>query len=296
MANVHAGYRGIATFSALPAPGYVRFSDGAISAKQSVNAPDLIMGDYDHNAYNYEKIEVNGNMSGPVTETFASGAGGLLQWACGRNNCGLLTPSDVELFYYCDENQGAAYKYQQFLGMYANSVTFTCTAGDVATWSMDVLAASAGAFDVTAPPSYTTAEKLITWDQTSLVLTPSTDINEGVPAAYQTFELTVANNIEPVYAIKTGVQNLFPYEMVPGMRTITGNFTVFDIQNIPGSDDWNGYSAGSEGSLQFNIGATSVTLKCRFARIDPKIAVGPITSTVAFVGVTHQTGFPWDTP
>lgn len=299
MALVHAGYRGIAAFSALTTPGYVRFSDGAISAKQGINAPDLIGGDWDHDAYNYEKVTVDGTMAGPATETFAAASGGLLKWAVGRNSCGLLTPSDIDLYYYCDNDEATGFRHQNFTGLYANSITFSCTAGDVATWNMALVGKSAGAFDATNPPNtpgtQPPAEKLITWDKTSLVMTASTDINEGVAVAFNTFEFTVANNISPQYAIVSTDQTLMPYEMVPAMRTITGSFTVFDIKNIPGVDHWDDYTAGNEGTLVFSIGDTPVTLKCRFARIDPKISVGPIMSTVAFVGVTHQSGDPWDT-
>ena len=67
MGSVFPGYRGLADIGGV---GQVRFADASITAKQEVEAPDLIMGDWDHDAYVYGKIEVGGTISGPVTETF----------------------------------------------------------------------------------------------------------------------------------------------------------------------------------------------------------------------------------
>ena len=79
MAIVNPGYRGIAVVGGTN----VRFASADISAKQEVQADDLIMGDWDRDAWVYGKIEVGGSISGPVTETFAS-LDGIFGWACTR--------------------------------------------------------------------------------------------------------------------------------------------------------------------------------------------------------------------
>lgn len=123
MADVYAGYRGLIDIAEV---GEVRFQDASITAKQSVEAPDLIMGDWDHDAYVYGKIEVGGSVSGPVTDTFVGGAAagdGLWGWGVARETpCGLLTPSDFDLYYYCG---GSSNNYRQFTGMYCNTLGFS---------------------------------------------------------------------------------------------------------------------------------------------------------------------------
>ena len=73
---VNAGYRGIANIDGL----LVRFADANITARQTVDAPDLVMGDWDHDAYVYGKIDVGGTISGPITQSFADGVNSVLGW------------------------------------------------------------------------------------------------------------------------------------------------------------------------------------------------------------------------
>jgi hypothetical protein len=120
---INPGYRGLATIGGV---GQVRFSDANITAKQEINAPDLIMGDWDHDAYVYGKIEVSGSISGPVTETFVqgSGGGGLWDWGVVRNApCGTLDANAVTLYYYCDSETGQGSS-RTFSDVKVNSLNF----------------------------------------------------------------------------------------------------------------------------------------------------------------------------
>ena len=296
--RVHPGYRGLAN---IPGIGNVRFADANITAKQEVNAPDLIMGDWDHDAYVYGKVEVSGSISGPVTETFVAGGGtGLLGWALTRHgNCGTLTEEDLTLYYYC--GTGTGNNSRQFVNMYVNSLGFSCAAGDVANFTLDVIGRYAGPWTSGDPPHFTDAEKLITWDKVAVSVTDG-----GIPTtplAYSNFDLTVNNNIEAVYALNAGsggigAPDLFPYEVVPGLRTITGTLSVYDTPEFKGFDHWDDYPASDVSTLTFTLGggAGTVTLdtKVRFHRIEPASSVTPIISTVGFTGVSHQTGTPWE--
>lgn len=290
MGDVHPGYRGLADIAGV---GQVRFADASITASQEVEAPDLIMGDWDHDAYVYGKISVGGSISGPVTETFVSGSGGgsLWEWGVKRTgDCGELSEETITLYYYCGGTDANA---REFGGMLVNSLGFSCAAGDIAQFTMDVMGDSAGAWQTTTPPHFTDAEKLITWDKVSVAIAPG-DEDFTVPAniAYSNFDFTIGNNLEAVYALNQA--DLFPFDIVPGLRTITGSVSVYDTPESNGVDTWDDYLAANIGTISFDIGGLAITMKARFHRVEPASSVGPIVSTIGFTGVGHQTGTAWE--
>ena len=297
MANVFPGYRGTASIEGI---GAVRFSDANIAATQEINAPDIVMGDWDHDAYNYGPITVGGTINGPVTETFVAGTvgGGLWDWGVKRTgDCGLLSQKQIDLYYYCgtpDCGVDSSKSHRLFEGMTVNSVNFSVTAGDVANFSIDVLGRSAGLWDNDEPTHFTAAEKLLTWDKVNVTIDSKAAHEEDLNIAcinYQAFDFTISNNLETVYSLAQ--TNLFPYEIVPGLRTITGTLTAYNIPQALGSDTYGGYEADSFTTITFGIGTLSITMFVQFHRIQPASSVGMITSTLGFTGVTHQTGPEW---
>jgi hypothetical protein len=292
MANVHPGYRGFADIGGV---GQVRFSDAGINARQSVDAPDLVMGDWDHDAYNYGKIEVGGSVSGPISETFISGAGGgvgLWNYAVKRyGECGDLLSADTTLYYYCGTDGNNS---RVFRNMFANSIEVSCSAGDVGTFSLDLAGDYAEPWTSVTPPHYTTAEKLVTWDKINVRLLYGGDNEFTVPTniAYSNFSFTIGNNLTPVYSL--GQTNLFPYEVVPGLRTISGSLSVYNIPQSDGALTWDSYNGGGEGQIQFDIAGLEITMRVRFFRVEAASSATPIISTLGFVGVSHQTGSEWE--
>lgn len=291
MANVHAGYRGILDLDG--AGTYLRFTDCSISAKQAVEIPDVVMGDWDHDVFAYGKIEVNGSLSGLVDTNFANT---IWNWGYDRSDpCGLLTPKSPHLYYYCDTTGRDV----SFTDLYVNSLNFTCAAGDIANWSVDVIGKQASAFGTTSAPQFTDTHKLITWDKVGVTISGG-DLGTPTSVAFQNLEFTIANNVELVYAIlpASTPPTLFPYEAVPGIRTITGSLTAFDVDDtFSGYNAWGDYTdgpnanpgaPGGQSTMTFTIGTLSVTFLVRFHRIEPTVGTGPITSTVAFSGVSHQ--------
>jgi len=293
MARVNPGYRGLADVDTV---GQIRFSDASIAARQEINAPDLIMGDWDHDAYVYGPIEVGGSISGPVTETFAAAGTGVFDWGCKRiGDCGTLQEYDMTLYYFCGAPDcGNTYRSRTFTEMQINSMNFSVAAGDIANFSIDLIGTSAGAWSTGDPPAFQEAEKLITWDKTSVQIALG-DTSPDVDVAcldFSNFDFTISNNIETVYSL--GQPNLFPFELVPGLRTITGSISVYNTPTFDGADTWDDYLAANISTITFNIGDISIDMKVRFHRVEPASAVGPIISTVAFTGVTHQDGDPWE--
>ena len=294
---VNAGYRGIADIAGTQ----LRFADANITARQEIEAPDLVMGDWDRDAYVYGKIEVGGSISGPVTETFVSALSGtsLLEWACGRTtDCGELTTNDVHLYYYCGSDR-------EFTNLYVNSFNFSVAAGEVSQFSLDVIGTGAQDFGTTSPaPAFQDAEKLLTWDKVNVsLLSSSSDTQGGDPGSFvglgfSNFEFTVNNNVQPLYGL--GQADLFPFDIVPGIRQISGSLSVYNTPSFNGADAFDNYCAGNESVLRFSLGSTcigqtiDVDLRVRFHRIEPTLNSGAIISTVGFTGVSHQSGAPWD--
>lgn len=306
MATVFPGYRGYADIAGV---GEVRFADASITARQEVNAPDLIMGDWDHDAYVFGPIEVGGTISGPVTETFVCGSGGgtgLWNWGVVRNGtCGTLNEEDLTLYYYCGDAGSGYGSSRKFTGMLVNSLNFSCAAGDIAQFSIDVMGKSAGTWVESATiPALTFAEKLMTWDKCHVTLTAGADLwQPPVAIQFSNFDFTISNNLQVVYSL--GQSNLFPYEIVPGLRTITGSISVYNIPESDGADRWGEYLAANVGKINFNIGPDpgdssicssplEIDMAVRFHRVEPASSTGPIISSIGFTGVTHQTGTAWE--
>jgi len=300
---VNAGYRGIIDIDGT----LLRFSDANITARQEIEAPDLVAGDWDRDAYTYGKIEIGGSVSGPVTETFLSGANSVIQWACGRDEsgdaCGGMDARDIHVYYFCNRDR-------LFENLFVNTFNFSVAAGEVAQFSIDVIGSSIDAvtagWGTNPPPHFTDAEKLLTWDKVNVTIVPggATDpVNNDIPSvltdiAFSNFEFTVNNNVETVYGL--GQPNLLPFDIVPGIRTINGTLSVYNAPDFNGAFTFEDYCADGVHTLQFGLssnctgGTATVELKVRFHRVEPTINTGPIISTVGFTGVTHQSGFPWD--
>jgi hypothetical protein len=280
MASIHRGYMGYATIGETN----VRFSDANITARQDVNIPDMVMGHWDRAAYNYQKVEVGGTISGPVTETFAAGAGSIWNWAAVRDNCGAITAKDVVLNYFCDA--GGTNGSRTFTGMLANSVNFSCSAGDIAQFSIETMGVTAGAFGApVSGPGITVTEKLLTWEQVGVTIA-SGGVIVPTGALLSAFDFTIANNCEAFYALGG---NLFPTEVVPGPRTITGSISAYDPQAFNGVDSYDDYQAdGGRSTITFDLGGTVVSFKVMFHRSEPTLNSGAIISTIAFTGTGVQ--------
>jgi len=282
MATVNPGYMGWAKFG----DSQFRFSDASVAAKQDINAPDLITGHWNRQAYNYGKIDIGGTISGPVGELFGTAGSGMWSKAVSRGECGELTPGELEIHYFCSTTEG--YNTFTFGSAKVNSITFSCSAGDVAQFSMDMIAAES-AEPSTGSGIFETPEKLITWDKVGLSVTPGTAGSNTFGSPYfSNFEVTFGNNVEAVYAL--GQSNLYPFALVDGITTITGSVTAYNIPQMFGVETWDQYEADETGTVEFNVGPDiTVNLNVQWHRVEPASSVGPIMSTVAFTGVTTQT-------
>ena len=303
--SIHPGYMGQANIGGFT----TRFGSASIAAKQTVEIPDLVMGHWDRAAYNFGKIEISGSISGPATETFANvssdPANSIFGWAYDRGNCGGLTAKTVNLYYYCDATTSNSNS-RTFGNVYANACTFSCAAGDIAQFSVDVIGAEAPVWAHTdAVTPITTTEKLITWDNVGVTITSGTGITIATSALLSNFEFKIANNVQAVYAMNRGniggIPNggFFPAAMVPGLRNISGSISCYDPQTFDGvagfdtaldsgsTSPWNADT--SRATIAFNLGSTvHVSFRVQFHRIEPELGVGPIISSVGFTAVGVQ--------
>lgn len=276
MAIVNPGYMGYAIF----AGAKTRFTDCSVAAKQEINAPDLVTGHWNRQAFNYGPVDISGTLSGPVGELFSAGATSMWSLATTRDGCGALTPGELTINYYC--NAGVSYTYTTAK---VNSVTFSCAAGDVAQFSMDMIAAEAATVGGYGG-IYDDPEKLVTWDKVGVAVTASDGQTWG-SELFSNFEVTFGNNVEAVYAL--GQPNLYPYALVDGLTTITGSVSVYNIPTgMKGADSWDLYSASPTGTITFSVGGADISLNVKWHRVEPAGGVGPMISTVAFTGVTTQ--------
>lgn len=268
MASIHQGYRGILVLGA----NLIRFTDCGITSKQGVEIPDVVMGDYRRNVWAYGKGEVGGGLSGIMDTDFVSS---IWNWAYVRDTCGLLSGQNGVLWYYCDAASG---KYQSFVSLFANSVTLSTTAGDPVNWSVETVGAGAPTYGLGTAPSKTNLTELVMWNDVQV------SINGVAQCPVQSFELTITNNCEPVYAIcsssLSGRDARFPYVVVPGIRTVNGSFTFYDVRDDVFTDN-----VGPQ-TISVSFGSLlTVTGPAVLHRVEPKMGVGTVTSTVAFSGV-----------
>jgi hypothetical protein len=305
LGDIRAGYRGYADIG----PGNkLRFESADISAKQTVNAPEMVMGDMDRNVYNYGAVTYEGNISGPVTEGFLSGATSILTWGTFRNDCALLQYADtIDLYYYCGGTDGG--KQRKFKRVYANSLDISANAGDVAQFSIGVAGEDAdpwAPWGAGAGFHLTDTEKLVTWDKFTVEIVNRADPSpaglEPVIFPISSFTLNVNNNIQAQYTLQKPssdaseyVHNtLKPFRLVPGMRAISGSITAYNIPSWDGFDSFNDYCSDAYSTLTIKLtsscsgGELDLSTNVRFDRIQPSLSSGVLTSTLAFNGVANQ--------
>ena len=285
MALVNAGYMGWLNVGGNP----LRMTSSSLVIKQEAITPELMGGSPDYLAWYHGKIEMGGNVAGPVDSNFAAQ---IWPWATARDSCGIMSNNEqVTVYYYCD-NPAGGNEGMTFPQMLVNQLTISCSAGDVAQFSLDLVGSvppGSGTYNpyvsYTQTSLSTTDAKLLTWDKVAASITNYGASNGTLTTEYlSNFEISISNNITPQYSLGSG--SLYPFALVTGMRTITGSFSVYNINGPLGRDTWD--ADVTHGIVQFSLGGTTYSIKCQFNRITPAGQVGPIISTIAFKGQGQQ--------
>jgi hypothetical protein len=170
--------------------------------------------------------------------------------------------------------------------MLANSISISATAGDIVQWNMELIGSGLPTFDNANSPSLQTARKLLTWEKLNLTISGGA-VTFASGALFQSFNIQISNNVTMVYSL--GQANLYPAQLIVGPRKISGSITVYNISGTGAPIRYDDYAAATTSTLTWLGNATKV----QFHRPDPTASAGPITSTINFTGVTHQSGGIW---
>jgi len=285
---IKPGFRGFAEIDGSSPPARLRFNSCTLNAEQGIEAPDMVMGDDTHDAWAFGKIEVQGSISGPCTESTGRFLD-LLDEA-------LVDGTQINVKYYDGYTRA-------FTGCRLNSYTFNVAAGEVVTFTADII----GERVADASPvmlSYTKGEKLITWDKASLrigvgtppAVVPKWDEDDWT-TAYDTLDFlsnlqnltfTAAHGINRQFIL--GESDLFG-NLVEGMKSVTGTIGSYVIQSSrdlgAGANYWGQYQGDYAYPIRFDIGNNIyVTAAVRFHRGTSELGVGPVVTTIGFTGVT----------
>ena len=220
MANIHMGYMGHCMIDGIQ---YL-ITGSSLNPAQVMEAPDVVQGYYMRKGWNYGKVEIGGNVTGPLHEYSED----LWPLCFERNADGDHLASggiEVDVAYYKGEGL-------KFSHAYINSLEISATAGDVVQFTADFVGAKT---DETADPttavdrlqSYeeATCSKLITWDRVAFEAVGITATIKNI----QSFTLTLNNNLERMYSIRSdySTQDLYPIDVVAGMREISGSLSLY---------------------------------------------------------------------
>jgi len=264
---------------------YLRFNSCSLNAVQEVEAPDMVMGDYTHNAWAYGKIDVGGSISGPMTESSMAFL----------NAAWNSTGADVDVKYYGGFTR-------RFSGMRVNSITFNVNAGEVVQFTSDFIGSGWSTTAAGTMDPYTVTEKLITWDQAALYrgtkgAAGSSSITNEI-ANLQSFSITITNNITRQYVIKAS--DLYG-TLVRGMSAVTGSLVNYTLKSAEGflgagtqtgegAEAWGEYSGTDYYPIKFSLGAYNITCTVVFHRATSELSVGPVLTTIGFTGIGHWGG------
>lgn len=160
-------------------------------------------------------------------------------------------------------------------------------AGDYAVETVGVVGAEIIENDsIQNGPSYTTAEKLVTWDKSTIAITGLQELDLKITS----FNLKINNNCKPVWTSGRNnnldnVRKLLPYDIRVGMQEVTGDISFYN----------KGTSLNTVNGIyqiSVTIGTRSFVINALFEPVSRSGMIGPITSTLSFTGVDYALGVP----
>lgn len=266
---------------ALCGSNHLRFNTCSLNASQEVEAPDMVMGDYTHNAWAFGKIEVAGQISGPLTENSMNFIDDV--WT--------TQGSTIDVKYY------AGYT-RRFTNIWANTLTINVNAGEVAQFTLDLIGNTVSASEPTMN-WYTDTEKLLTWDKCAMyygTVRGTTFSGGTVLPNLQSFSITVSNNITRAFIIKAS--DLFG-DLVRGMSAVTGSCVAYNLKSGVDLADgytgsgalyWDQYENNDYHPITISLGDKTLQCTVVFHRGTSELSVGPVLTTLGFTGIGHWGG------
>ena len=298
--NLVMGYMGSATIGA---QSYF-MSGSSLNPNQAVDAPDVVGGHYMRRGWNYGKVDISGNVSGPLHE-LAGGATGLWAYAFDRTADGdhLTNTVAVDIAFY----KGGGWS---FPAVVLNKLDISATAGEVINFTadfagkkVDANSTTLPASSFTGPPVPVTCSKLMTWDRATFSVAGLTNPN------MQSLTFSLNNNVQKPYAITDTLDNtqgLYPVDLPCGVREITGSISMYADQLIAdvmggvtpgggskaGANAWIDYDATAHQAVTFQVSTAGtpgdiidVTFESVFHRPTGAGQTNLTIYTIAFTGV-----------
>lgn len=204
--TITPGYMGAASIGGT----VVRFTDASISMEQSVNLPELVQGFRLKNAYWAGPITVKGTISGPVYDGMtwssvnAAPFGNFSTDPCGAQSGTIVIKFNCDDAIECTE-------------CFITDWSWSCTAGDVAQWSIGWATGKQPTVGGSVTATSTTL-KLLSWDAVTVTGLPELDCLQAIEFSY---------SAPPIYYQTLADTDKWAHALL-GQGQITGSATYYN--------------------------------------------------------------------
>ena len=295
MANIHMGYMGHCTLTASGTTTQYLITGSSLNAVQTINAPDLVAAWYLRKGWNYGKVEIGGNVTGPLHDLATSLWSESLVRSDARDHM-LTKDIEVDLAFY-------KAKGLKFSNCSIGTLELTATAGEVVNFTIDFMGSKAPdstdyttAVDCLDADVTTPCSKLITWDRVQFGVSTLASTSN-----FQSFTFTVNNNLERQYSITgdiVGTADLYPVDITAGLRNVSGTVSmyaegplclgrgIFPLGNF-GANKYDDYDASDRTTVTFAIDTIvpSTAVDVVFNRPESSATVGTTIYTLNWTAV-----------
>lgn len=227
-------------------------------------------------------VSIAGGISFPATEQNIED---LYQKARKATNNDDLSPNkyfDIDYNYYCG---GSGIASRRFTDCRVNSFDFNAVAGDIVNITMDFMCR--GVEESNFLPSYTKAEKLITWDKVKVTFgTMPFPFNSII----QNVNLKINNNLNAIYVVNDKStpypESLSPYDIRVGMQEVSGTVSVFLSQG----EEFIPINLAEPTTMTIVLPTLTINTFIVFKTNQIEGITGPIVTQIPFVGVDKALG------
>ena len=284
--QIRPGYMGLATINGLRIrctsftvnPNQdALFYDHVIGLKDTIPADSSTKGENLGPTYaNTQKriwrpspISIGGGISFPATDNNLRNIFLLARYA---------NYFDLDFMYYC-KNGTTGQECRRFKDCRVNDFDFSVTSGDIVNVSMNVFAKN---IEENVPfYHHTTPEKLITWDQSPVVVTsPSFVINH---LHVNGINFKINNNVQNIYVARniSTTDSLLPWDLRVGMQEVTGSLNIY----LESGYEFIPINLASPSVIQISFPGMTLSMSVVFKSNQIEGQVGPIITQLPFIGV-----------
>lgn len=232
------------------------FTDATFNYTNNINTPDVVDGSWDRLSWAHGTSEWSGSFSG------IGAPEGLWTWANGRV-CSGNSSATVRLYTGCSGDLDVS-------DVYPQSMSLSCTAGDIVNWSLEMIGIGASATSIARAPSAQMKNigEMTNWRDVGVTGGPSGEM--------QSVEVSVNNNYQLVFFISSGTTG-GGGTAIPGKRSYAGSISSY------------GTSGMSSGNVKIGFGNLTCSVSsAKINSISHTVNSGPVMTSHAFVGTGPQ--------